>query len=209
MRKPRPIKRTEGTHRDATLVVIASEDRYAVKQYFAFFRSTRVQFEVLETDDGKSSPRHVLHRLDEFKKEYDLDLEKGDQLWLVCDTDHWIEPSHIKNLVKVVRQCAQKGIGVALSNPCFDLWLLLHFDEFPSESALTCDEVGDRIRTIVGQYNKKKVYNLPITDELVRDATRRSKANQPSTGEIPNQTQTAVHLIIEDLLARGVISVSP
>jgi hypothetical protein len=38
------------------LVVIASEDRYAVRQYFDFFESSRIQFRVLETQNGKSSP---------------------------------------------------------------------------------------------------------------------------------------------------------
>ena len=64
------------------------------------------------------------------------------------------EPGHIKNLTDVVRSCRKKGIGVAVSNPCFDLWLLLHFDEFPTDPSLACDEVGQRIRAAVGQYNK-------------------------------------------------------
>ena len=41
--------RIGGVHRDATLIVIASEDRYAVKQYFELFKSTQIQFRVLET----------------------------------------------------------------------------------------------------------------------------------------------------------------
>ena len=72
MRKKRPIDRSASLSRDATLVVIASEDRYAIKQYFEFFRSTRVQFRVLETDHGESSPAHVLSRLTEYMKEFDF-----------------------------------------------------------------------------------------------------------------------------------------
>ena len=191
--------------RDANLIVIASEDRYAVKQYFEFFHSTRIQFRVLETKHGKSSPQHVMERLNRYIEEYDIG--EGDQFWFVSDTDHWIEPGHIKNLVEVVRLCRQKQIGVALSNPCFDLWLLLHFADFPNEVSLKCCEIGHRIRTAVGQYNKARVYDLPIDDERVAIAIQRSRANQSLSGEIPDRIATSIHLIIEDLVSRGVIRI--
>jgi hypothetical protein len=100
MRKKRPIQRSEERTRDATLVVIASEDQFAVKQYFDLFHSTRIQFHVLETEHGKSSPEHVMARLEKYLDEYSVGA--GDQFWLVLDTDHWIEGSHLPNLVRVV-----------------------------------------------------------------------------------------------------------
>lgn len=109
--------------------------------------------------------------------------------------------------MKVVKLCRQKGIRVALSNPCFDLWLLLHFAEFPTEASLTCEDVGDRLRAMVGHFNKTKVYNLPINNQRVRAAIGRSKANHDSSREIPTQLQTSMHLIIEDLVERGIISI--
>jgi len=171
VRKKRPLKRVDGVHRDATLIVIASEDRYAVKQYFEFFKSTQIQFRVLETEDGKSSPEQVMNRLAEFMKDHDFGA--GDQFWFVADTDHWIESNHIQNLVEVVRQCRQKGIQVALSNPCFELWLLLHFTEFPSADRLSCSQLGEQIRSIVGKYDKTKVFNLPVTNAAVTEAIGR------------------------------------
>lgn len=206
MRKKRPLERKPELKRDATLVVIASEDRYAVKQYFELFHSTRIQFRVLATEHNDSAPQHVMSRLEAYMAEYDFG--EGDQFWIVLDTDHWIGPGHIQNLVEVVRLCRQKGIGVALTNPCFDLWLLLHFDEFPSEQVLTCEQVGQKIRDKTGQYNKTKIYNLDITQDHVTDAVRRSAMNQQSGGDIPTELQTTIHLIIEDLIQRGMISVS-
>ncbi|MBL4883091.1 MAG: RloB domain-containing protein [Planctomycetaceae bacterium] len=204
MRKKRPLERTESTMRDTRLVVIASEDRYAVKQYFEFFRSTRIQFRVLETTDGCSSPQDVMDRLDEYLEEYDIG--EGDQFWLVCDTDHWIEPSHIQNLTEINRRCRQMGIGFSLNNPCFDLWLLLHFAEFPSEDKLTCQEIGELMRSELGGFDKTKIYNLPIDNAKVAQAIESSKANYTGA-EIPTQLQTSIHLIIEDLIERKMISI--
>ncbi len=156
MRKKRPLDRKGKPVRDASLVVIASEDRYAVRQYFDFFESTRIQFRVLETEDGKSAPEHVLNRINEYLEEFEID--EGDTFWVVCDCDHWVEPNHIQNLTHLLQQCRQKGIQVALSNPCFELWLLLHFADFPAEDMLTCNEVTNRLRDVAGGYDKTKVY---------------------------------------------------
>ena len=206
MRKKRPLDRTANVVRDASLIVIASEDTHAVQQYFDFFQSTRIQFRVLPTKDGRSAPQHVLKRLDEYMKEFDIG--EGDEFWIVLDTDHWIDGGHIKNLARVLRACRQKGIQVAFSNPSFELWLLLHFADFPKEDALTRADIETRIRGIVGAYDKTKVYNLPIDLDRVKVAVERSRINQPASSEIPDRPQTGVHRIIEHLLDRGIIDVS-
>lgn len=205
MRRKRPLDRSTNVVRDANLIVIASEDKYAVRQYFDFFRSTKIQFKVLETEEGKSAPEHVLARLDEYKREFDIG--EGDQFWLVSDCDHWIEPGHLKNLIHVIKECRRKGIQVALSNPCFELWLLLHFAEFPPEDTLTCAELENRIRKAVGGYDKARVFNLPINHDRVKSAVERSADNKPPTSDISDRPYTAVHRIIQDLLNRRIISV--
>ena len=205
MRKKRPLDREANPVRDASLVIIASEDRYAVRQYFDFFQSTRIQFKVLGTEDGKSAPEHVLDRLDEYREEFEIG--EGDSFWLVFDCDHWVQPNHVQNLTQVLQQCRQKGIQVALSNPCFDLWLLLHFADFPTDDSLTCNEVADRLRNAAGSYHKTKVYRLEIDDEKVSTAVKRAADNYPSSEGIPTRLRTAVHLIIQALVAKRIISV--
>lgn len=85
----------------------------------------------------------------------------------------------------------------------------MHFADFPAEDVLTCDEVADRLRAAAGGYNKTKVYNLPIDDEKVLAAVKRAADKHPYLEEIPKQLQTAVHLIIQSLIAKRIISVRP
>jgi hypothetical protein len=59
-RKKRPLDRDGGALRDARLVVIASEDTLAVRDYFSRFRLRRVQFRILPTEGGRSAPQHVV-----------------------------------------------------------------------------------------------------------------------------------------------------
>lgn len=48
-------------------------------------------------------------------------FERNDEVWAVFDRD---EHHHFENARKA---CEAKKIGLAYSNPCFELWLLLHF----------------------------------------------------------------------------------
>jgi hypothetical protein len=213
-RKPRPLDRDGGLVRDASLVVIASEDRYAVKQYFARFHSTRVQVKVLATENTLSSPKAVYKRLAEFKKEHDLG--EGDVLWLCLDTDHWAQPGHRPALQQVLSGSHANGFKVALSCPCFEFWLLLHFTAEPHEAAgvdlssttaVTCDALGDAIRGLAGGYNKKRVDLLPLTESQVRQAMDRAKSRwNAGDGTIPDRPLTGVHRILEAIDQRGAFS---
>jgi hypothetical protein len=46
-----------------------------------------------------------------------------DQIWVVCDVD-----SH-PNIPAAKVQARDNGIPMAISNPCFELWALLHFQD--------------------------------------------------------------------------------
>lgn len=198
-RRKRPLNRDTGVVKDARLAVIASEDLHAVEQYFAKFQTRRIKFLVLATEDGRSSPDAVMDRLDRYKTEWDVG--DGDQLWVCLDTDHWIEPNHIQNLRIVVQQCKQKGYRLAISNPCFELWLLLHFQDFSATTAATCEQVESQLRQAAGGYDKSRVDRLSILADQVQQAIARARSIDPP-GEIPTAPTTRVYLLIEELLQR-------
>ncbi len=50
--------------------------------------------------------------------------EENDEVWAVFDRDE--HPAHDP----AVRLCGDKKIGVARSNPCFEVWLVLHVREY-------------------------------------------------------------------------------
>jgi hypothetical protein len=51
-------------------------------------------------------------------------FEESDQVWAVFDRD---DHPHVAD---ACQKCDGAGVGIALSNPCFELWLILHFSEF-------------------------------------------------------------------------------
>jgi hypothetical protein len=136
-RKHRPFGRREPEkHRDARLFVIATEDTYAPSQYFGLFggMSPRVKIVVSETTDNRSSPGHVVDRLLRYRDAEELNDD--DRLWALIDTDHWIEPNHKPQLLEALKRAKENRITVAMSNPCFDLWLLLHHMDLPEDHGI-------------------------------------------------------------------------
>lgn len=221
-RKNRPLDRTTGLVRDSSIVVIACEDTHAVKQYFAKFRTRRVQFKVLPTEEGYSSPKAVVERLNRYRMEEQIGDE--DELWICIDADHWIRGSHQRELAEVLRQCRSNGYCVAISNPCFEVWLLLHFvtidDELlntilgnaqnstVSESdrqSIRCDGFEEHLRIVSGGYNKTNVGRLPITTLEVIQAMQRARELDNGTGDIPGAPGTRAYKLLDTLKRRDFI----
>ena len=202
-RNVRPLDRPTVV-RDASLIVVACEDTHAVKQYFGKVQPRRLQFRVLATDDGRSSPADVLIRLDEYCNEFQVG--EGDQLWLCIDTDHWVKAGHIPTLVETLRLCKQKRYRVAMSHPCFELWLLLHFADLIPDESLNCREIISQLRQAAGSYQKDKVSQLPIEAEKVLQAVSRAKAlealDEAAAYSIPGSPATRVYLLVEELIKR-------
>ena len=123
-------------YRDARLIVIASEGKDTERIYFKAlakeYTNPRVHVHILERsvdEQNNSSPEHVLKQLNDYKNQYEL--EADDELWLVVDKDRWTEAM----LSRVATECSQEvAMHMALSNPCFELWLILHLRDISLES---------------------------------------------------------------------------
>ena len=114
---------------------MASEGKDTERIYFNAlakeYENPRVHVRILdrsEDEQNNSSPEHVLKQLNDYKGLYEL--EDDDELWLVVD--RWTDAM----LSRVARECQQDGfMHMALSNPCFELWLLLHLVDATKLSA--------------------------------------------------------------------------
>lgn len=55
--------------------------------------------------------------------------DEVDECWCVFDVE-W--PRHHPHLAQAIRLAEDHGIRLAISNPCFELWLILHLDDHTS-----------------------------------------------------------------------------
>jgi len=151
-----------------------------------------------------SSPEKVLRGLEDHIEDHNM--IEGDQAWLVIDKNHW-EDSQIQPLHDwTVQQngASRKTMinrGLALSNPCFECWLLLHFDD-KSPSVEDCNEYKRLLREHLPDYDKnlKRHRNKFTRDKIVEAVKRAKTRDRPPCKDWPRTPGvTTVYRLVEKL----------
>ena len=138
-RKKRGYKRMVDKKRDYRLFAIACEGSVRERDYFERFEvlSTRISVDLISDVDeygnivisSKSSPEHVLNRTQVYAN--NTNLVSGDQMWIVVDVDRWPD----EQLSVLAQECYSRGWNLAVSNPCFEVWLCYHMEtNIPDEN---------------------------------------------------------------------------
>lgn len=99
-------------------------------------------------------------------------FEKGDRIWAVFDRD-----AHPR-FEEAVALCKQHGVGVARSDPCFELWLILHERNYDQP----CDrrEAQRELEHLRPEYDRRR-RKMPDCADMVRrveEAENRAEAQQ-------------------------------
>ena len=167
MSKGRSYKKTKGEFRDTTRFVIAVEGAKREVQYFETLvdGQRRIKVKVVKPLNNQSAPGRVLDQLKAFAKTEGL--LPDDVVWMVVDTDRWSE----RQLMSVHRACKDKGWALAISNPCFELWLYLHYAELPKDYKGSCQQ----LKTDLGQITTPSGYQVEKALELLNAAIERAE----------------------------------
>jgi len=135
------IFREDNEEEKEKIIVLAFEGNNTERLYFrtlkkdARFNKEHIHLHLLtrDSDNTKSAPNHVFNQLKiEAKDEYNFN--ETDELWMIIDRHRW------KNIPEIIELCKTEGnMFVAGSNPCFEIWLLLHIKNY--------DEITEEERT--------------------------------------------------------------
>jgi hypothetical protein len=114
--------------------------------------------------------------------------------WVIVDTDNW----QTEQFDKLYEWEKQNSIhGLAISNPCFELWLLLHFtDNFPPTQKLVKEALEKEFP------DWKKPHCPTFTEEMVKEAVQRAKRANINSNNTPGSTTTGttVYKLLDILL---------
>lgn len=200
--------------RDVSLIVVATEDTHAAKQYFEALQErglvdrSRVEIVCLPTTDGRSTLGALVDRLKLHRDALDVRLEQ-DEYWAVFDVDQ----QRAQGLADAVQIARSRGQRLAGSNPCFELWLLLHHTddvagipaaEESRHAARVCTQrLHETLQAGDPQargYDKASIgaerFAVP---ERVRDAVERARRLVSTEEPWPSGVGTHVHLLVERL----------
>ncbi len=186
---------------DARIFLIATEGAKTEPSYFEWLRGvwitnpSRVHIEVVDPgSDNLSAAQHIIERLS--ARAAELGVQDIDSCWLVFDVDR--QPQ--KSLKQVLQRARQKGYELAVSNPCFELWLLLHVDD-PGDAADECKVYEQRLRVTLGGYNKARLPTERFDATSIEAAIQRAKALDVAPAEAWPSKPPATHVyrLIEEL----------
>ena len=141
-------------------------------------KSLQAEVEDIETDCNailellkqEYDVTHVVSDISDIIKDGGLTYAEGfDQICLIIDRDKesFLATPENNQYGYVVEKCKEKGFQLCITNPCFEFWLLLHFDEVFENPKVTSKRryAEQKLRIIYPKY-KKSSYQA---EELVGD----------------------------------------
>ena len=190
-RPPRPLGRASPGSAPRRIAVF-TEGKKTEPDYLAYWhRAHRDRVQVAISGD-LGAPMTVVDRAVEQKRSEAKEARRGrgrasDEYWCVIDVDQHA------NLGPAVEKAIANGIGVAVSNPCVELWFILHFQDQAAEidrkraqaiskELLKCDKVLDEpaLQALDERFPAAKARARALDDKHLGDG--RPARSNPSSG---------------------------
>lgn len=211
----RPVEPESKDAKSIYVISIAGEGK-TEEQYFDGIydmeRSNLIRIERLEKadeTDTKSHPNHVIELLNERKEQWKLHGIEPNELWMVVDRDK--QNISEEQLNQIIEKCKIEGYNLALSNPTFEFWLLLHvtsIEKYDTEILLENPKprpkskkryIEKELSNIMGGYNKSKLQFVNF-ESGINDATTRAKELEIDNNNLIGQLGTSVCILVEKLI---------
>lgn len=114
-----------------------------------------------------------------------------DEVWCVVDVDQF-------DVASAVSEARRQGVSLAVSNPCFELWLLLHHAGCRAACA-GCTDVLRRLRRHLPMYDKSRL-DFRHFAAGVHDAVKRARDLDPTGADWRRNPSTNVWQLVERIL---------
>ena len=148
------LEKKRGTGKKAAkplIILIAEGQNETEKNYFSQFRKQNSSFNIKILKSGwATDPRRMLKAIELYWKENELSEEKGDQGYVVLDLD--CDEKKAK-LVEKLQNGSENNIRFIVSNPCFEVWFLLHY-QCSTHIYADGNEVIRDLRKYISNYQK-------------------------------------------------------
>ncbi len=191
------LKRKTSFRKFRILFVIATEGTKTEPQYFQFLvkkidsQGINIQYKPL--DSKKHSQKEVLKTMERWLK--NNDLRDKDEAYLVIDRDNW-EEKEIKELYQWSQK--QNNYGLAVSNPFFEYWLLLHFE---NGKGIDCPRKSkDSLDTYLPNYNKARLDTKKLENKIQNAIHHAKQKDIPLCQDYPKIYGTTVYRLVEKLI---------
>ena len=156
-------KRNDFRRKQKPLILIIAEGKNVTEsQYFQSFQERYAEYNIKILIPGHiTDPTNMQTAIENYWKQYDLDEGKGDIAFIVLDLDC------DENKARLIEELSRKShvAQFVVSNPCFEVWFLLHF-KYTTHHYSSCSEVIQDLRVFIDDYEKSLDVSPIMKDRL-------------------------------------------
>jgi len=189
--------RTIGSRSPRNVVLIVTEGD-TERIFFDSLKQRNSNIRIKPERGKRTNARQLVEYCVERIKMSELDIEDGDIAICAFDVDN----NSQKDLQEALRNAEKNKIIVAISNPCFELWYLLHFQEINHH--VTPKEIRGYLSKHIRNYDKTEDYRELLTPHG-KEALVRTKRIVKTRGiriiseyiESENNPCTSIHIAID------------
>lgn len=187
----RKYQRSIGKRRYRKMVVISTEGLVTEPQYFRMFNNETTVLHVKILKNRGSGPEKVLKEMKRYLQ--NESLKKDDKAWIVIDKDRWTD-EQLTSLHKWSTTNIQYGLAV--SNPKFEYWLLLHFED--GNGLHSSRDCLNRLERYLPEYNKS-IQTTKLLPHIFKAIQRAEQKDKPPCADWPRITGTTVYRLVKEL----------
>ncbi len=188
-----------GSYKTKKVFFVATEGAKTEREYLKALNKmlldqqycTRIEY--VHTSN-KSSPLYVLKGLKRYLAE--KKPVPPYEAWLVVDTDQWLD-GQLAQLHAWAQQSSNHGLAV--SNPNFEFWLLLHFEE--GSRIKSSRDCTNRLKQHLPDYNKSVDISKFSYDQISKAIDRASRRDNPPCADWPRMPGcTTVYKLVVNII---------
>lgn len=155
-----------------------------------------------------TDPENLVKKAIEIQnKDYDINEKDGDRVWCVFDVDinynnNNAVQSKIDEIQKAKILSNKNHIRLGISNPCFELWYLMHF-EYTTANLKDYDDVKQRLDKHIANYDKNKnVYDQlkPYLNEAIARLKKLKQYHESLGKTLPNAESDYLKITAENIV---------
>ena len=203
-RRPRRLAKSKPSERDLDRVLVVCEGEKTEPRYFLAFRE-HYRLHTLSVEGTGADPSALIDHAIRLSRREARHGERYDAVW--CVFDHDDHPRFEEASLKA----EAKGFKLARSWPCFEYWLLLHFEysrkpyaRLPDRSP--CAACIEDLRKYLDTYEKSDERVFAMTHGRLcgaLDHAKRAQKDARDTGA--SSPSTEVHKLVAELFALAAV----
>lgn len=196
-------RRNINSRKSKKVILVAFEGKNKTENnYFSNYRLRDKDYIIKLVPGNETDPINLVNKTIIKVKELGLNLEENDRAYCIFDTD--LDERKNMQIIKARKLAKKYHIIMITSNPCIELWFLLHFEY--TTAWLSNNDVINKLKKYYPKY-EKNINIFPEIKDKVSEAIKNAKKlesfqldNNKIIGMVDANPSTEMYKIVEELI---------